>query len=98
MTHITCRLTAKNRDTLGNRVWATFTFSRNISSVSNDAWFVVGRCCTHPDEHISTVVITSSAPAAAAAAAAAISTLAWLSTAIDRDAVTVGSRLLSLAE
>ena len=31
MTYITCRLTAKNRDqlrnpTLGNRVWATFTF------------------------------------------------------------------------
>jgi len=27
MTHITCRLTAKNRNpTLGNRVWATFTF------------------------------------------------------------------------
>jgi len=31
MTHITCRLTAKNRDqlrnpTLGNRVWPTFTF------------------------------------------------------------------------
>jgi len=31
MTRITCRLTAKNRDqlrnsTLGNRVWATFTF------------------------------------------------------------------------
>jgi len=31
MTHITCRLSAKNRDqlrkpTLGNRVWATFTF------------------------------------------------------------------------
>jgi len=31
MTHITCRLTAKNRDqlrnpTLGNQVWATFTF------------------------------------------------------------------------
>jgi len=31
MIHITCRLTAKNRDqlrnpTLGNRVWATFTF------------------------------------------------------------------------
>jgi len=31
MTHITCRLTAKNRDqlrkpTLCNRVWATFTF------------------------------------------------------------------------
>ena len=32
MTHVTCRLTAKNRDqlrnpTLGNRVWATFTFA-----------------------------------------------------------------------
>jgi len=32
MTHITCRLTAKNRDqlrnpTLGNRVWATFNFT-----------------------------------------------------------------------
>ena len=32
MIHVTCRLTAKNRDqlrnpTLGNRVWATFTFS-----------------------------------------------------------------------
>ena len=31
MTHVTCRLTTKNRDqlrnpTLGNRVWATFTF------------------------------------------------------------------------
>jgi len=31
MTHVTCRLTAKNRNqlrnpTLGNRVWATFTF------------------------------------------------------------------------
>ena len=31
MTHVTCRLTAKNRDqlrnpTLGNPVWATFTF------------------------------------------------------------------------
>ena len=35
MTHITCRLTAKNRDrlrnpTLGNRVWATFTFSVRV--------------------------------------------------------------------
>jgi len=32
MTHVTCRLTAKNRDqlrnpTLGNRLWATFTFT-----------------------------------------------------------------------
>ena len=35
MTHVTCRLTVKNRDqpwnpTLGNRVWATFTFLRSI--------------------------------------------------------------------
>jgi len=33
MNHVTCRLTAKNRDqlrnpTLGNRVWATSTFLR----------------------------------------------------------------------
>jgi len=36
MTHVTCRLTAKNRDqlrnpTLGNRVWAAFTFLRGFS-------------------------------------------------------------------
>jgi len=35
MTHVTCRLTAKNRDqlwnpTLGNRVWAMFTFLQRI--------------------------------------------------------------------
>jgi len=41
MTHVTSRLTAKNRDqlrnpTLGNRVWATFTFyCDNAKSVSN---------------------------------------------------------------
>ena len=36
MTHVTCRLTAKNRDqlrypTLRNRVWATFTFFESDS-------------------------------------------------------------------
>ena len=36
MTHVTCRLTAKNQDqlwntTLGNRVWATITFLCRIS-------------------------------------------------------------------
>jgi len=36
MTHVTCRLTAKNRDqlqnpTIGNRVWATFTFYIQLS-------------------------------------------------------------------
>ena len=35
MTHVTCRLTAKNRDQLrnpmlGNRVWATITLFRDI--------------------------------------------------------------------
>ena len=44
VTHVTCRLTAKNRDqlrnpTLGNRVWASFTFficwkSNPLASVS----------------------------------------------------------------
>ena len=37
MTHITCRLNAKNRDhlrnpTLGNRVWATVTFSHALAA------------------------------------------------------------------
>jgi len=37
MTHVTCWLTAKNRDqlrnpTLGNRVWATFTFFLSAQS------------------------------------------------------------------
>ena len=42
MIHVTCRLTAKNRDqlrnpTLGNRVWATCTFlyPRGMSTVLN---------------------------------------------------------------
>ena len=38
MTHVTCRLTAKNRDqlpnpTLGNRVWATLTFFTQFGAV-----------------------------------------------------------------
>jgi len=38
MTHVTCRLTAKNRDhlrnhTLGDRVWATFTFYGNLRAI-----------------------------------------------------------------
>jgi len=42
MTHVTCRLTAKNRDqlrypTLGNRVWVTFTFLH----LSLASWLVV---------------------------------------------------------
>ena len=41
MTHVACRLTAKNRDqlrnhTLGNRVWATFTFLNSIPVAIKD--------------------------------------------------------------
>jgi len=52
MTHVTCRLTAKNRDqlrnpTLGNRVWASFTFtffvSMNDSCTSAHVWHVSAR-------------------------------------------------------
>ena len=40
MTHATCKLTAKNRDqlrnpTLGNRVWATFTFLMYIDAAKS---------------------------------------------------------------
>jgi len=61
MTHVTCRLTAKNRDqlrnpTLGNQVWATFTFlalnglhasrtsvnSDNIDSISLEKTCFIG--------------------------------------------------------
>jgi len=46
MTHVTCRLTAKNRDqlrnpTLGNRVWATF-FTR-MHSMRSRVYATVGR-------------------------------------------------------
>jgi len=42
MTHVTCRLTAKNWDqlrnpTLGNRVWASFTFSAYGTLVTDEA-------------------------------------------------------------
>ena len=48
MTHVTCRLTAKNRDqlrnpTLSNRVWATFTFFRqSLSSLPTDVVSCLG--------------------------------------------------------
>jgi len=40
MTHVTCRLTAKNRDqlrnpTLANRVWATFPFFKTVSATGD---------------------------------------------------------------
>ena len=47
MTHVTCRLTAKNREQLrnhmlGNRVWATFTFCGVYLSVDKVAWAFTG--------------------------------------------------------
>jgi len=46
MTHVTCRLTAKNRDqfqnpTLGNLVWATLTFTSIGSSVAAEVTQVI---------------------------------------------------------
>ena len=51
MTHVTCGLTAKNRDqlrnpTLGNRVWATFTFLVTADSFTgrvNEKGNAIGR-------------------------------------------------------
>jgi len=53
MTHITCRLTARYRDqllnpTLGNRVWATFTFLRLWCSQTACDW-MMGRKRSHSD-------------------------------------------------
>jgi len=55
MTHVTCRLTAKNQDklrnhTLGNRVWDTITFTFTviiiiiIITVTVRCCFAIGRC------------------------------------------------------
>ena len=46
LTHVTCKLTAKNRDqlrnpTLGNRVWATFTRA-NLAFQLTVAFLVLG--------------------------------------------------------
>ena len=59
MTHVTCRLTAKNRDqlrnpTLGNRVRATFTFftaaimpKLHVSSFQSSVFSLEGRSSTN---------------------------------------------------
>ena len=56
MTHVTCRLTAKNRDqlrnpTLSNRVWATLTFLQA-------KWPVVRLECHRGQAYSSTVLMT----------------------------------------
>ena len=48
MTHVTCKLTAKNRHqlrnpTLGNRVWATFFTAYYVATVNNGSRFCRGR-------------------------------------------------------
>ena len=55
MTHVTCRLTAENRDQLwnhmlGNRVWATFTFT-DINGVAASPYM-----CMCADFNIATAV------------------------------------------
>ena len=47
MTHVACRLTAKDRDqlrnpTLGNRVWATFLSYRIVGTQKSDVVLVRG--------------------------------------------------------
>ena len=51
LTHITCRLTAKNRDrplnpTLGNQVWATFIFLA-INDVQHELELLQGNVNTY---------------------------------------------------
>ena len=52
MIHVTCRLTAKNRNqlrnpTLGNRVWATFTVCCSPSALAFYSGVPAGRRCVH---------------------------------------------------
>ena len=48
MTHVTCRLTAKNRSQLGNRVWATFLDTeQNYVTVALCMYILTGYMCTH---------------------------------------------------
>ena len=66
MTHVTCRLTAKNRDrlrnlpsrnpTLGNRVWATFTFLVVVVVVMTYFDEAVLRCARRQFAHLSAIV------------------------------------------
>jgi len=80
MTHVTCRLAAKNRDqllnhTLGNRMWATFTFLKFLDTTGGFMFFecpsvcacVLGRKRSRP---ACGRVLVSNAGAVAAAAAA----------------------------
>jgi len=65
MTHVTCRLTAKNRDqprnrTLGNRVWATFIFLPCTCLFASCA--VWAAAWTGIAEHADVVVSTSLFP------------------------------------
>jgi len=60
MTHVTCRLTAKNRDqlrnpTLGNRVWATFKkiiHANNKRQISQTDNAMTTRDTHEPDDEL----------------------------------------------
>ena len=71
MTHVTCRLTAKNRDwlrnpTLGSRVWATFTFFSMTRSVcvvqASSSEVMVLRASRRYDPETDTVVFGDGSP------------------------------------
>jgi len=56
MTHVTCRLTAKNRDqlrnpTLGNRVWATFLFLYDFLSSKGGQWSLLANTQTYSKQN-----------------------------------------------
>ena len=73
MTHVTCRLAAKNRDqlrnpTLGNRVWATFTFF----SV-NPILSTLGRLCHYDFTALAAIYNTIQSQTADSAAGVATS-------------------------
>jgi len=61
MTHATCRLTAKNRDQLRNprlvnRVWATFTFCKNVYTTVPCYYDLLHPTKTFPFIHIRLLV------------------------------------------
>ena len=70
MTHVTCRLIAKNRDqlrnpTLDNRIWATFTFLHGDKTDYKTQLEVDGkpvRECLRPGTHAGTHAQTDGQP------------------------------------
>jgi len=64
MTHVTCRLTAKNRDqlrnpTLGNRVWSIFTFFFLCYDCSSQGGLKIKVICQRQDQGVKVEVRVS---------------------------------------